>query len=499
MAKTVVLGMDGLSPYIVDELIEEGKMPNMEELIEKGVYGELRSTIPPATVPAWPAMFSGLNPGKFGVFNFMNPLTKHKKGNNLEVIDSTYWEGEMFWDLMTEQGKRTGVIEVPATHPPREIDGFMVTAFLGPEKETYPEELEEEIERNIEDFEIKDSDKFLRTVSMKKQAEDLMRARFSLTQYLTEEKDWDTYIFLINLTDWALHRANNREEVLEVYQKVDSEMEDLIDRVEENDWNLLIVSDHGGHKAEKRFYLNSWLREEGFLHTEKESGDAEKNLVLRMGEFLKKLGVPRDLLKTLNRVRRKITGTKVVEGKKGIMEKLDWDKTQAFAYMTGNNFIGIWINSRDKFSMGSVEDEEKEEVIEDIIGELEKIEEKYGEDIIEEVYRREEVFRGEHVEELPEIIVRTKDNVSMISELHPLIFSDTDSFIHHLNGTILGFGPDFGEGKKIEGAELIDIGPTLLTINNCWIPERADGRVLEDMFEAGRAKIEYRDESGLDV
>jgi predicted AlkP superfamily phosphohydrolase/phosphomutase len=498
MTKTVVLGLDGLSPYMVEELLDEGELPNFQRLIDGGVFGELRSTVPPSTIPAWPSMFSGLNAGKYGVFNFMNPLQEKKKGLDLQVIDASYWEGDMVWDYMTEQGKTTGVIEVPATNPPREIDGFMVTAFLGAKKATYPPELEGEIDSNVSAFDIKDPNEFMRTAKKKEHAEELMKARFSLSEYLRKEKEWDTYIFVINLPDWALHRANDREEILDVYRKVDEELGDLIDEIEDNNWNLLALSDHGGCKVTKRFYLNSWLEQEGFLVQEEGSDDTRKNLLLRLGDKLQALGVSRDLLKTLNSFRKKVTGNQILEGKSGIRDKLDWDRTQAFCYMTGNNHIGIWINSEDTFSMGCVSDDEKEGVIQEITDRLKALNKEQGEEIIEDVHRREDIFHGPETHQLPEIIVQTKDDISMMSELHPNVFTDAKAFIHHLYGTLIAYGPAFKQGKRIEGTELHDIAPTLLQLNDCWIPEKMDGSVMRELFNRN-VRPEYRQDDDLDI
>lgn len=46
-------------------------MPNLKKLKEEGTYGNLESTIPPITDPAWVSFATGKNPGKHGCYDFV--------------------------------------------------------------------------------------------------------------------------------------------------------------------------------------------------------------------------------------------------------------------------------------------------------------------------------------------------------------------------------------------------------------------------------------------
>ena len=61
-------------------LIKTGKLQNLANIVNKGVYGNFESTFPPSTGPAWLSMATGKNPGKTGVFDFLT-----KKGSELEI------------------------------------------------------------------------------------------------------------------------------------------------------------------------------------------------------------------------------------------------------------------------------------------------------------------------------------------------------------------------------------------------------------------------------
>ena len=41
--------------------------------MREGVSGEMQSAIPPLTPPAWTSFMTGCNPGKHGIYNFLEP------------------------------------------------------------------------------------------------------------------------------------------------------------------------------------------------------------------------------------------------------------------------------------------------------------------------------------------------------------------------------------------------------------------------------------------
>src|SRR5258708_28838594 len=68
-----VIGLDGATFDLIHPFIAQGFLPNLQSLISKGSYGELSSTIPPVTASAWTSFMTGKNPGKHGLFDFMQP------------------------------------------------------------------------------------------------------------------------------------------------------------------------------------------------------------------------------------------------------------------------------------------------------------------------------------------------------------------------------------------------------------------------------------------
>ena len=69
--RVVIIGWDCAPPqFVLGPWLEE--MPNLKALVAEGAAGELESTNPPITVPAWTCMMTSLNPGQLGFFGFRN-------------------------------------------------------------------------------------------------------------------------------------------------------------------------------------------------------------------------------------------------------------------------------------------------------------------------------------------------------------------------------------------------------------------------------------------
>ena len=76
--RVVVIGWDGATWDLIDPWIKEGKLPFLGSLKESGAFGLLQSTTPHLTPPAWTSIFTGVNPGKHGIFDFFE-LERYKK------------------------------------------------------------------------------------------------------------------------------------------------------------------------------------------------------------------------------------------------------------------------------------------------------------------------------------------------------------------------------------------------------------------------------------
>ena len=122
--RVLVIGLDGASLRLIKSWASEGKLPTFKKMLEKGVSGGLRSVIPPYTPPAWTSFMTGKNPGKHGIFGFMDfpPGTYRLSFPNFNNLKSP-----PFW---SEVDGTSVIINVPSTFPVKEMNGVHISGFV---------------------------------------------------------------------------------------------------------------------------------------------------------------------------------------------------------------------------------------------------------------------------------------------------------------------------------------------------------------------------------
>ena len=143
--KVMVIGIDGATFDVLTPLINEGKLPHLEALIREGTSGNLKSTIPPLSSAAWSTFQTGMYPGKHGVFDFYR--NNHSE-LTFDPANSTFLKAKTLWEILSDKGKKVGVINLLFTYPPREVNGFIITGKETPGEDkdyTFPSSLKKEI------------------------------------------------------------------------------------------------------------------------------------------------------------------------------------------------------------------------------------------------------------------------------------------------------------------------------------------------------------------
>ena len=126
--KLVLIGLDGATFRVLRPLIEAGVMPTVAKMVREGASGPLMSTHPPVTCPAWPTMYTGVNPGKHGVFSFTC-----RGGDRPHTASLVDVKSPTMWELLSAGGRRCAVLNVPITYPAQQLNGVMLSGFPAPD------------------------------------------------------------------------------------------------------------------------------------------------------------------------------------------------------------------------------------------------------------------------------------------------------------------------------------------------------------------------------
>ena len=122
--RVLVLGLDGLDPDEVSRLSDEGKLPNLVRLAERGVSGRVLSLKPYLSPLLWTTIATGRKALDHGITNFttVDPAT------GIEVpMTSAARRVPAIWNIASDAGRKVGVVGWWATWPPEPVNGFVVS------------------------------------------------------------------------------------------------------------------------------------------------------------------------------------------------------------------------------------------------------------------------------------------------------------------------------------------------------------------------------------
>jgi sulfate adenylyltransferase len=258
--KVLIIGMDCLAPQLVFGLWRE-ELPNLRRLMEQGLWGELESTIPPITVPAWSSMMSGKDPGVLGFYGFRNRADYSY--DRMSIATSKDVKEDRVWDILSRDAKQVILVGVPQTYPPEPVYGQIVSSFLTPTTKsqyTYPPELKGEVEAlvgdymlDVEGFRSEDKDWLL------KQIYQMTDQHFRLVKHLLTTKPWRFFMYVemgpdrIHHGFWKYFDSQHpkhipasplQNAIRDYYRHIDTQIGQLLTLLGD-DTLVLVVSDHG--------------------------------------------------------------------------------------------------------------------------------------------------------------------------------------------------------------------------------------------------------------
>jgi len=123
----VVVGIEGLELSIVDRLAEEGRLPNLKELMREGATGEFANLgrLTDGRV-SWTSLATGVSPENQGIGGkVMSP-----RGDMIDApLTPDYRTVGTLWTALSERGSAVAVLSWPGTWPVEEIRGVMVGPY----------------------------------------------------------------------------------------------------------------------------------------------------------------------------------------------------------------------------------------------------------------------------------------------------------------------------------------------------------------------------------
>jgi predicted AlkP superfamily phosphohydrolase/phosphomutase len=152
--RVVIVGFDGMDPELAARFMDEGRLPNLAKLRDRGTFRPLRTTFPAISPVAWSTFQTGVNPGKHNIYDFL----ARDLGNYLPFLSSAQISepkrhlrigkysiplgkpeikglrhGTPFWHWLGKAGVFCSVIRVPVTFPPEKFPGVLLSGMCVPD------------------------------------------------------------------------------------------------------------------------------------------------------------------------------------------------------------------------------------------------------------------------------------------------------------------------------------------------------------------------------
>ena len=121
--KLLLIGWDAADWKTIDRLVDQGDMPVLKGLIERGTRGNLTTLHPVLSPMLWTSIATGKRPFKHGIHGFAEPDPK----GGARPISNLGRSTKAVWNILNQQGLRSNVIGWWPSHPVERINGVMVS------------------------------------------------------------------------------------------------------------------------------------------------------------------------------------------------------------------------------------------------------------------------------------------------------------------------------------------------------------------------------------
>jgi predicted AlkP superfamily phosphohydrolase/phosphomutase len=298
----VLIGLDGGDWRVVLPLIEQGKLPALKSLMDRGTYGYLDCHDRSVSPAVWTSIATGKSFEKHGILGFVAPRSTTGRMTPVKSFDRKV---KAIWNILSDAGVRVGVLNWMVTFPAEKVNGFMISRLIQIVNErggVYPPELEEEIVDLAKRISLKGLDDLDEVARHLQHDLNTLQTLRKLNAELLTRHPVDFYTVYYHGTDEVSHRffryaeperfdpevwgELEREEldkysdaVERVWCEADKMLQELIHQC--GDWaTVMVCSDHGSqpYKAPRTcLRLNHVLEKMGYLSF-REGSDTEVDL-----------------------------------------------------------------------------------------------------------------------------------------------------------------------------------------------------------------------------
>ena len=410
MSRVILIAWDGADWRILDPLLEQGALPNLQALLDRGQREVLRSTIPTHSWSAWPSFLTGVDPVDHGVYDILETVPgTHKQ----YPVTYKSIKARTFLDDLNAADKRMLLLDVPLTFPPPKVNGTLIAGGVLPKHRpfTSPDDLTQDLVKARLEWPINGMswttyrnkpDAYL------DEAYEVTGKRIAVSEHLMDNTEWDLMASVWVSIDRTQHALSNYvapdhpdyvenkdtrigRKTADIFRQADEAIGSFVSRAKPDDL-ILFISDHGFQSCTRTVNMDRLLKQFGYLDF------SASNAVFGPMQW-----------GPVRKVARKVYDTLGLHGKVALPQSVNWTKTKAYTTIRSTG-EGVSVNLAGREIDGIVDPGDYEKVRNELIDRLGSfVDPKTGQRIVKEIHKREEVFKGRYMDSAPDILMVPND------------------------------------------------------------------------------------------
>jgi predicted AlkP superfamily phosphohydrolase/phosphomutase len=434
LRRAVVIGLDGTPCSLLRRFVDEGVMPNAARLVNGGTLLQMDTSIPDISSVAWTSFMTGANPGRHGIYGFLDLVPGSYK---IYFPSSKHIKAEKLWDAAGRAGRRSIVINVPSTYPAQPVNGILIAGFVAVDlnKATYPQDMVPKLREMDYRIDV-DARKVLESHdALMEDILNTLERRVEVLLQLFDKEQWDLFVGVITETDRLQHffmdaahdpAHQYHSAFVDFYRRIDAFLGAVAERLRGE--TLFIMSDHGFTPIVKQVYLNRWLADNGYLRLKENPKSIED----------------------------------IAEG------------STAFALDPGR----IYINVKGRYPAGRVERVDVPTLLAELKQGLGEISDG-GARVIKAIYERERVYSGPCIDVAPDLCVQSVYGYDLKGAVNKRELMDREVFTGmHTQDDSTFYMNLPADSLKPDRPNIIDVAPTVLASMGIPSALSMDGRSL---------------------
>lgn len=460
--RLLIVGWDGATFEMIDQLVAAGRLPGVASLLERGASARLQSTRVPISSAAWASIVTGKGPGHTGVYGFFEPLPGTY---DVRLVSSRSNRATPIWRILTRRGLGVNVFGIPVTYPPERVTGHFVAGMLSPFDAVYayPPGYTDELRSRgfVPDLGVWRHGQRFSVNRIRTQ----LQLKEAAVVELLERDDWALSFVVFKSLDVVSHHAYTGSPdgvVGTVYEWLDSTLARMVEVVGP-DTNVLLVSDHGFRAYPTGLNLNEWLIQAGYsvrrAAAVSAAGSARGPLAQqRAAQYRDRIG------------------------------ELDMTRTRAFATVAEGNYGAIRLNVVGREPKGIVPADRVNGLLEGLAERLVASPE------FTATFHGHDLYPGPQRDVVPDLIVKADPtfHVSVRRAQRVLVPHRRAFPDHDLYGILVAAGPSIAVLPARGAASVVDVTPTALHLLGCPVYEEMEGRVLTGLLRRPDAELPAR-------